>query len=74
MGWSRFDSTSKMWTHCKHLHEKLLLLLLGLSLTIFIDLIAAGQQEVVVIVKEDGAPILLLVNDRGTIIYSLLRF
>lgn len=61
-------------THCKHLHENLLLLLLGLSLTIFINLIAAGRQEVIVIVKEDRAPILLLLGDRGTIICTFVGF
>lgn len=46
-------ATEDIYTDCKHLHEQLLLLLLGLTLSIFIYLIATGGQEVVVVVKEN---------------------
>lgn len=40
-------------TYSEHLHEQLLLLLLGLVLSIFVDLVAIGGQEAVVVVEED---------------------
>lgn len=39
-------------THCKHLHEQLLLLLLGPTQPILIYLVAAGRQEAVVVVEK----------------------
>lgn len=50
--------------HCKHLHEELLLLLLGLVLSVLIHLVATGGQEAVVVVEEDWTPELLLQDSR----------
>jgi len=40
-------------THGEHLHEELLLLLLGTSLSVLVHLVAAGGQEAEVVVEED---------------------
>lgn len=47
-------------THSKHLHEQLLLLLLGPRLRVLVHLEAAGGQETVVVVEEGRTPELLL--------------
>lgn len=47
-------------TYSKHLHEKLLLFLVRLRLRSLVDFVAAGGQEAVVIMEEDGTPVLLL--------------
>lgn len=64
-------ATESFSTHCKHLHEQLLLLLLGLTLSFFFYLVAAGRQEAVVVVEEDWTPVLLLEGNRGTETASL---
>lgn len=58
-------SNVRILSHCKHLHEKPLLLLLGLALGLLVHLVATGRQEAVVVVEEDGTPELLLENNRG---------
>lgn len=60
-------ATEGFHTHCKHLHQQLLLLLLGLTLSFFIYLVAAGRQEAVVVVEEDWTPVLLLEDDGGMV-------
>lgn len=62
---SRSPSVCSIHTYCKHLHEQLLLLLLGLILSVFIYFVADGGQEAVVVVEKDRTPELLLNNSGG---------